>query len=134
MKIALDQQHNKEEHWNQNTKQSRWYDETECRKVALLNKSWVCLLMINHNNEIIKRCRYRSSFGVHIIAEFYEDKDEVVVWRDEFNLPFHYSKQAFGHMIKMKCLTLGEDGDIMEFCWKKLETEELKEQDIESLK
>jgi hypothetical protein len=37
-------------------------------------------------------------------------------------------------MIKMKCLTLGEDGDIMEFCWKKLETEELKEQDIESLK
>jgi len=71
---------------------------------------------------------------VHIIAEFYEDKDEVVVWRDEYNLPFHYSKQAFGHMIKMKCLTLGEEGDIMEFCWKKLETEELKEQDIESLK
>jgi hypothetical protein len=91
-------------------------------------------LIINHNDEIIKRCRYRSSFGVHIIAEFYEDKDEVVVWRDEFNLPFHYSKQGFRHMIKMKCLTLAEDGDIMEFSWKKLETEELKEQDIESLK
>ncbi|MBV9178979.1 MAG: hypothetical protein JO297_18270 [Nitrososphaeraceae archaeon] len=91
--------------------------------------------MINDNAKIIKRCRYINSFGVHIIAEFYEDKDdEVDVWRDEFNLPFHYSKQAFEDMIKMKCLTLGKDGDIMEFCWKKLESEELKEQDLVSLK
>jgi hypothetical protein len=95
--------------------------------------------MINHDNKIVKkRRRYINSFGVHIIAEFYEDKDdEVVVWRDEFNLPFYYSQQAFEDMIKMKCLTLGkvaEEDIIIEFCWKKLETEELKEQDLESLK
>jgi hypothetical protein len=40
--------------------------------------------------KIKKRYRYRNSLGVHITAEIYDD--HVDMWRDEFNIPFSYSK------------------------------------------
>ena len=76
-----------------------------------------CKQMSKEEQVIKKRFRYKNSLGVYTTAEIYDD--HVDMQRDEFNLPFRYSRQTFEKIIKARLLTL-RDGKIVELSWKKL--------------
>jgi hypothetical protein len=81
--------------------------------------------------ELVNYKQYKNSLGVYTTAEIYDD--HVDMWRDEFNLPFRYSRQTFEKIIKTRFSPL-RDGKIVELSWKKLAETELKGEDLESLK
>jgi hypothetical protein len=59
-------------------------------------------------------------------------KISFTIWRDEFNIQIHYSRQTFEKIIKTRFSIL-RDGQIIDCYWI-LEKSELKEEDLESLK